>query len=65
MNPTLVDSLIQLISALSDDDRQMLEQRLFFDEDYPSPLQLSTLAQAGQAFDFLDSEPDLYSAKQC
>lgn len=63
MNPALVDSLIQMILSLPSDDRQLLEQRLFFDSDYPTPLQVAALAQAGDAFDFLDAEPNLYSAE--
>ncbi|MEA5471261.1 hypothetical protein [Spirulina sp. 06S082] len=61
MNVKLLDSLIQIIQSLSDQERILLEERLFFDPSYPSSRELSHLAQSGGAFDFLYEEPDLYT----
>ena len=61
MNVKLVDSLIQIIQSLSEKERTLLEERLFLDPSYPSPQELSYLAQAGGTLDFLHDEPDLYT----
>ena len=60
MNTKLVDSLVQLISSLSKEERSLLEQKLFFDSPEPTARELTQLAQVGRAFDFLEHEPDLY-----
>lgn len=61
MNTQLVDSLIQAIRSLSSDERAMLEEKLFFEPDEPTPDDLLALACRGGSFDFLADEPDLYS----
>jgi hypothetical protein len=61
MNIKLVESLIQVILSLSDEDRFLLEEKLFFDSSEPSTYDLILLAQAGGAFNFLGNEPDIYS----
>ncbi|MEH2348162.1 MAG: hypothetical protein V7K55_09195 [Nostoc sp.] len=61
MNIKLVESLIQVILSLSDEDRFLLEEKLFFDSSEASTRDLILLAQTGGAFNFLENEPDIYS----
>jgi len=61
MNTKLVESLLQVILSLSDEERSLLEEKLFFDESEPSTDELALLAQTGGAFNFLEHEPDIYS----
>lgn len=61
MNTQLVDSIVQLIQALSDSDRHLLEEKLFFDRTEPTTLEIMHLAQTGGSFDWLKDEPDLYT----
>ena len=63
MNTKLVESLASAIQALSDQERSLLEQKLFFDSSEPSTHNLMQLAEIGGGFDFLQDEPDLYSAE--
>ncbi|MCC5629803.1 hypothetical protein [Nostoc sphaeroides] len=63
MNIKLVESLIQVILSLSDEDRSLLEEKLFFDSSEPSTRDLMLLAQSRGAFNFLENEPDIYSLK--
>lgn len=63
MNTKLVDSLVQVILSLSQEERTLLEKKLFFDESEPSTKELMQLAQTGNSFDFLQDEPDIYSLK--
>ncbi|MHC5741015.1 MAG: hypothetical protein ACYTXT_03735 [Nostoc sp.] len=61
MNTKLVESLLQVILSLSNDERSLLEEKLFFDSSEPSTHDLMLLTQTGGAFNFLESEPDIYS----
>nr|WP_175586734.1 hypothetical protein [Nostoc sp. UIC 10630] len=61
VNIKLVQSLVQVILSLSDEERSLLEEKLFFDSSEPSTRDLMLLAQTGGAFNFLENEPDLYS----
>ncbi|AUS99251.1 hypothetical protein CLI64_01940 [Nostoc sp. CENA543] len=61
MNTKLVESLIQVILSLSDEERSLLEERLFFNSSYPSTPEMMELAHRSKAFDFLYDEPDLYT----
>ena len=61
MNIKLVDSLVQAILSLSQEERTLLETKLFFDNSEPSTAELMQLAQTGNSFDFLRDEPDLYT----
>lgn len=63
MNTKLVDSLVQVILSLSQEERTLLEKKLFFDESEPSTQELMQIAQTGNSFDFLRDEPDIYSLK--
>lgn len=61
MNTKLVESLLQVILSLSDEDRSLLEEKLFFDSSKPSTRDLMLLTQTGGTFNFLENEPDIYS----
>jgi hypothetical protein len=61
MNTQLVDSLVQVI--LSQEERTLLEKKLFFDSTEPSTQELIQLAQTSDSFDFLRDEPDIYTLK--
>jgi hypothetical protein len=61
VNIKLVESLIQVILSLSDEDRSLLEEKLFLNSSEPSTRDLMLLAQTGGAFNFLENEPDIYS----
>lgn len=61
MNTKLVESLLQVILSLSDEERSLLEEKLFFDSSEPLTCDLMLLAQTGGAFKFLENEPDIYS----
>jgi hypothetical protein len=61
LNTQLVDSLVQVILALSTAERLFLEDKLFGDTLYPSTLEIGKLVKTNPIFDFLNSEPDLYT----
>jgi hypothetical protein len=61
MNTKLVESLIQVILSLSEEERSLLEEKLFFDSSYPSTPNIMEFGQRSKAFDFLYDEPDLYT----
>lgn len=61
MNVQLVESLAQMIQALSPEERSLLEQKLFFDGSEHSAHDLMRLAEVGGAFKFLENEPDRYT----
>lgn len=61
MNTKLVESLIQIITALSEEERLLLEGRLFKEAASPSTDELMHLAESGGSFDFLHNEPELYT----
>ncbi|MDX2099491.1 MAG: hypothetical protein SFW36_17060 [Leptolyngbyaceae cyanobacterium bins.59] len=60
-NIQLVESLVQVIRSLSDEERSLLEEKLFSDQGYPTTRELIRLTQQGQPFEFLEHEPDLYT----
>ncbi|QSJ17901.1 hypothetical protein JYQ62_03295 [Nostoc sp. UHCC 0702] len=61
MNTKLVESLLQVILSLSNEERSLLEEKLFFDSSEPSIRDLIQLAQIGGSFKFLEDEPDIYT----
>ncbi len=63
LNVQLVNTLVKIIRSLSQEERKLLEQELFFDGSEPSTQDLMNLAQNGGSFDFLYDEPDIYSLK--
>jgi hypothetical protein len=50
MNAQLVDSLVQVILALSPDERSLLEEKLFGNIPYPSALELAHLCRKRRKF---------------
>jgi hypothetical protein len=61
INIQLVNSLVQIIRSLSQEERHLLEKELFFEDSEPSTQELMQLALVGNAFDFLHNEPDIYT----
>jgi hypothetical protein len=61
MNTKLIESLVQVILSLSEEERYLLEEKLFFNSSYPATPEIIELAQRSKAFDFLYDEPDLYT----
>lgn len=63
INIQLVNSLVQIIRSLSQEERLLLEKELFFEDSEPSTQELMQLALVGNAFDFLQNEPDIYTSE--
>ncbi len=60
-NPKLTKNLLEVIRSLPDEDRGWLLEQLGGEAGDLSSQDLAELTQAGQAFDDLAREPDLYS----
>ena len=60
-NPQLTRNLLEVIRSLPDADRRWLLEQLGQDSNDLGSDELARIAQAGQAFDDLALEPDLYS----
>jgi hypothetical protein len=60
-NPQLTRNLLEVIRSLPDPDRRWLLEQLGQDSSELGNDELAQIAQAGQAFDDLAVEPDLYS----
>jgi hypothetical protein len=60
-NPQLTRNLLEVIRSLPDADRRWLLEQLEQDCGEIGSDELAQIAQAGQAFDDLAQEPDLYS----
>ena len=60
-NPQLTRNLLEVIRSLPDADRRWLLDQLGLDTGELGNDELAQMAQAGQAFDDLALEPDLYS----
>ena len=61
MNTKLIESLVQIIQTLSEDEQLLIKAKLFNNIPYPSSAEITQLAQSGGAFQFLDDEPDIYT----
>ncbi len=61
MNQKLIDSLITVVQSLTNEERQIFEQKLFFDDSLISTRDIVNLAQKSHSFDFLKDEPDIYT----
>ena len=61
MNTQLVESIYQVIQSLSEEERSLLEERLYTNLPYPSQEEIITLAETSSVFDFLHDEPDIYT----
>ncbi|XZN97345.1 MAG: hypothetical protein ACM65K_03270 [Microcoleus sp.] len=61
MNTKLIESLVQIIQTLSEEEQLLIQAKLFSNIPYPSTAEIAQLAQSGGAFQFLDDEPDIYT----
>jgi len=61
VNQKLIDSLITVVQSLTDEERQIFEEKLFFDDSPISTQDIINLAQKSHSFDFLNDEPDIYT----
>ncbi len=61
MNTELVESIYQVIQSLSDEERSLLEEKLYTNLPYPSQEEIFSLAETSNVFDFLHDEPDIYT----
>ncbi|MBF2057771.1 MAG: hypothetical protein IGQ45_11280 [Cyanobacterium sp. T60_A2020_053] len=61
MNQKLIDSLITVVQLLTNEERQIFEQKLFFDDSLISTRDIVNLAEKSHSFDFLKDEPDIYT----
>lgn len=61
MNTKLIESLVQIIQSLSEQERLLLDKKLVEDIPYPSAKEIENLAKTGGAFEFLHDEPDIYT----
>ena len=59
-NPQLTKNLLEVIRSLPDEDRRWLLEQLGGEASDLSSQDLAELSQAGQAFDDLAQEADLY-----
>lgn len=61
MNAQLVESIYNMIQSLPDEERSLLEEKLFTNLSYPSQTEINKLSAATNVYDFLNDEPDIYS----
>lgn len=61
MNTKLIESLVQIIKTLSEEEQLLIKAKLFSNIPYPSTSEITQLAQSGRAFQFLHDEPDIYT----
>ena len=61
MNTKLVDSIIQLIMTLPEEEQGLLKEKLLIETSVPSTTELMQLTQKSASLDFLYEEPDLYT----
>ncbi|WP_319420212.1 hypothetical protein [Pleurocapsa sp. FMAR1] len=61
MNTRLVEFVYQVIQSLSDEEKLLLEEKLYTDLPYPSQKEIVGLAETSNVFNFLNDEPDIYS----
>ncbi|MEG4805751.1 hypothetical protein QUB63_34810 [Microcoleus sp. ARI1-B5] len=61
MNTKLIESLVQIIQTLSEEEQLLIKAKLFSNIPYPSTAEMTQLAQSGGALNFLQDEPDIYT----
>ena len=61
MNQKSVNSLVEIIESLSEEERHMIQKKLFLDTNQVTTQEMIDLAQKSNSFDFLNDEPDLYT----
>ncbi|MDJ0689548.1 MAG: hypothetical protein QNJ41_13660 [Xenococcaceae cyanobacterium MO_188.B32] len=54
MNAQLVESIYKMIQSLSDEERSLLEEKLFANLSYPSQEEIDRLSAATDVYDFLN-----------
>ncbi|WP_218082136.1 hypothetical protein [Anthocerotibacter panamensis] len=59
MNIQLVEALVQVIRALSEEEQVLLVERLYLDTRHPIAPDMTDLAQLGGMFSFLYDDPDV------
>ena len=57
MNTQLVESIYQVIQSLSDEERSLLEEKLYTDLPYPSQEEIIALAEASNVLIFSMMNP--------
>ena len=63
MNIQLVESIYQVIQSLSEEERSLLEEKLYTNLPYPSQEEIMALTETIKVFNFLHDEPDVYSVE--
>ena len=61
MNTKLVESLVEIVKSLSEEERKIFENKLFFDTHEVTIKEIMNLAIKSHSFDFLNDEPELYT----
>jgi hypothetical protein len=61
INIQLVENLVQVIRSLSCEERFLLEEKLFWESAEISSKEIAKIAILGDAFKFLETEPDIYT----
>jgi hypothetical protein len=61
MNTKLIESLVQIIQTLSEEEQLLIKAKLCNNIPYPFTAEISQLAESGGAFQFLRDEPDIYT----
>ncbi len=61
INTQLVENLVQVIRSLSWEERFLLEEKLFWESAEISSKEITKIAILGDAFKFLEIEPDIYT----
>ena len=61
MNAQLVESIYKMIQFLLDEERLLLEEKLFTNLSYPSQTEINKLSAATNVYDFLNDESDIYN----
>lgn len=61
MDTKLIDFIVIIINSLTSEERQILEEKLFFNHSEITTKEIMHLAQTSHSFDFLHKEPELYT----
>ena len=61
MNTQLIESLVEIIQTLSEEEQLLIKAKLFSNIPYPSIVEITQLAQSGGSFQFLQDEPNIYT----
>ncbi len=61
MNQKLVNSLVEIMQSLSEEERHMIKEKLFVETNQVTTQEIRNLTKQSNSFDFLNDEPDLYT----